>query len=742
MEYLYTACENLGNVLTEWSVALLERIFEILRYKDKSSKVKAGDLACDTMNVAGAMTGIASGGTGSFGSGGGREAVLAGLFQAVTRQLFTMADEPAAKTASAKVLGFVMDRALPNVEKDVAGIVNMMALARPSKTVAAFFPALSEGLLARGSTSDESPPALAPGASPVLLRWRLRLLSGLARGSGAALVPHGRTLRLLIAAGIAHKDKGVRKSARKLLRKALQGLCEISPAGGQSLPPKRWANVNSAVEWRRLCEPVPAAEQDVVWVEPSSKGLSLAAELLELFLRQPMRELSPELSSDSMASEGAVTKATATTTGGSSVWREHLKTMDYAVRGGVCLLSDRDTSGEDGADSARLRDDADIAMGSQYLSRLLEMKEGPRLYNMVAGVRAETTRFMRASLEACAEKRGPADVKAAKLAVRLSQRIACTRGSRAHKARSLRAYLITFKSQHSDVVSSAAGQMRGKLALEAAAVQGDTAAAADMLRAIMVHGLGSGSGKVLPRALFVGRVNLQHLKRQSLAPRALAFAARNAARSASGTEKAADSSKVGGDAQMVPWPSASTVLDRYRGLFSALVQLSSSEYATVRAAAQVGANNVGGVFPWFTREAVSGFISRLSPTDRNAVGGGGEGEGEEEDEGVRDPGSGDAAHRRLTGACYLIHQARNMRHIASKWSLSRTLLLAICDSQAVLSSLPSDKQEKAAARVTILLTSYVSTWRANPINTESVSPRLLCAYFSRGQECNVLRPQR
>ena len=187
--------------------------------------------------------------------GGGSEALLTGLIRVVTQQLFTMADGPAAEMASAKVLRFATDRALPNVEKDVAAVIEMVASARPERTVATFFPALCDGLLAPNAASSSGAPALAPGASPVLLRWRLQLLSGLARGAGAALAPHGSALRRLTSAGISHKDKRVRKGARKLLRKALFGLCEIRSADTRSLPPARWADVHSAAEWRRLCEP-------------------------------------------------------------------------------------------------------------------------------------------------------------------------------------------------------------------------------------------------------------------------------------------------------------------------------------------------------------------------------------------------------------------------------------------------------------------------------------------------------
>ena len=683
--------------MLEWSAAFLDRLFEVLRHKDKSSKVKGGDLAADTMNVAAAMTGL--GGAGATAgmmtlNGNWKETLLTILIKLVTQQLFTMADEPAAEMAATKVFRFVTDRALPHVGKDAAGMVEMVASARPERTVSTFFPALCDGLLAASTPSSETP-AFASGTSPALLRWRLQLLSGLVRGAGAALAPHGPTLHLVITAGISHGDKGVRKGARKVLRKALQGLCETYPTDWRSLPPARWAKLSSAAEWRRICEPVAAEEMDIAWVQPSTEGLTLAANLLDDFLVRPLNELALELAREPAEDETTVGSAIR-----AGVWREHLKTIEYAFRGAVCLLGDRGTPGEDDeAPCQHLRDDVYLAVGSRGLSRLLVAKDGHRLYEMVAGLRAETARFMRAALDACAQENGPVDVKSAKLVVRLSQRVACTRGGNGPHSRQV-ASMLRVGMQRNEA-ARAMRKMRLNLANEAAA-NGDTAIFADRRRAFILGGPGKSRGG--PRAAAVWRTSLLHRKRLELAPRTLAIAAKDAAGSRSDT---ADKPKQD-DGERVSWPGASAVLDRYRALFDGLVQLSSSEYAMVRAAAQVGVHQMGNVCPWFVREAVPVLIKRLSLSDPEHV----------DDE--SDGGDEDTAHRRLTGACYLLHQRRSMRHIASKWSLSRALLLALCDSQPVLARLPTDKQEKAAARVSILFTTYVSCWRANALVTDEV----------------------
>lgn len=703
--------------MLDWSVALLDRLFKVLRHKDKFSKVKAGDLGSDTMKVAAAMTGLGGAGSGASGggmqgvgmlaamlNGGGGEGLLSHLIHLVTQQLLTMMDDPAGKMASAKILQFVMGTPVPNVEKEAAVMVEMVAWARPEHAVATLFPALVDGVLATSMGSDDAA-SLAPGVSPILLRWRLRMLSGLARGAGAALVPRGATVRCLIAAGIKHDDKSVRKAARKLLRKALHGLCELWPADTRSLPPARWANVNDVVEWRRLCEPVPPGEHNTVWIEPSAEGVALAAELLEEFLARPTQELSAELAKEVIKGDSEATGVSAMPAGS---WREQLKTMDYAVRGGVCLLGDRETPGEDDGGAVHgVRDDVYLVVGSRCLSRLHTAAagpEGPRLFSVVAGLRAQTARFLQSALDACAVGKGPADVKAAKLTVQLARRIACTRGAKAHHSRRQVMTLLAFKSQQRDVLSSSMAKAQLRLAMEAAG-RGDAGAAATARRIIATRGVRGGLS--FPRVLVIGRVSLQHLRRLALAPRVMAFAAKDAA----GLLPTPDDTVRPRSQAVAPWPAASAVLDRYHGLFSALVGLSSAEYAMVRAAAQVGVSQVGGVYPWFVREAVPALIGRLSSSDEKGP----------QDAPTTDGSGGDAAHRTLTGACYMLYQTRCMRHVASRWNLLRKLLLALCDSQTVLARLPIDKQEKAAARVAILFTAYVSTWRANPIANDKVN---------------------
>lgn len=717
VEELYSACEGLGSVMMEWSVALLDRLFEVLRHKDKSSKTKTGGLVSDTMNVTSAMAGMSGGNAGGaisnlniltsiLGASGGNSALF-NLIKLVTQQLFTMTDEPAGKMAAAKLVQFVTDSPLPNVEKDASAMVEMMAWARPERTMSTLFPALCEGLLvtATGSTALAS---LTPGLSPSLLRWRLRMLSGLARGAGAALASKSTTLRHLIAAGTKHSDKGVRKCARKLLRKALHGLCELWGADTRSLPPSRWANCNSVLEWRRLCKPIPVGEHEVVWIMPCVKGLTLAGEIIRDFLVRPMKDLSEVLANKICGVNGEAQGTLAASP--TSIWREELKTMNYALRGSVCMLGDRGTPEEDEAGAADgLRDDVYIAVGNQSLSCLRTAaagEEGPVLFELIAGLRAKLALFLQSALQACANGRGAADVKAAKLVVELSRRITCTRGAREHHARRQGMALLAFKAQQRDLLVTSVAKKQIQLGIEASA-RGDVGARVKARQLLATRG--AGGGEAFPRVLVIGRVLLLHMRRLNVAPKVMAYATKDAARSGTETQTRLCWPDV------VPWPAASAVLDRYRGLFSALVELSSAEYAMVRAAAQICINRLGVIYPWFVRELVPDLIDQLSLKGQDD----GSPNAGDEDE-VRN----DIAHRKVTGACYLLHQMRTMRHVACKWPLLRKLLLALCDSQPVLARLPRDNQEKAAARVTILFTTYISAWRANTVADDKVQSKL------------------
>ncbi|CAN0096894.1 unnamed protein product, partial [Discosporangium mesarthrocarpum] len=364
-DLLYASVEALHRVMIDWALALLDRVLELLRHKVHPSKAKAGDIGQDPMDTAGAIAGLGGvgdpGATGAArGWGRGSEGSITGggsfhlrSMGSLTQQLFEQMDGEAFRLASSRVLVFVMEKARLEAEKDCALLVASCARAHPRATADTFLPALCEGLLGGGGGRGGS------GASPVLWRWRLRLLSGLAREARGALVPHGEVLKRTIQGGLAHKNKGTRKAARKVLKKALLGLLELCPAESRSLPPRRWEEAHEALEWRRLCEPLPRGELAIAWIEPERPGLRLAAQLVEEFLVHPMGLLLQGLQEEdpsrlvllSSPSDPAVEPGAARGDGGDSkkpdLWRENLKTIEYAMRGAITLLADRGTLGPD-----------------------------------------------------------------------------------------------------------------------------------------------------------------------------------------------------------------------------------------------------------------------------------------------------------------------------------------------------------------------------------------------------------
>ncbi|CAM9175751.1 unnamed protein product [Choristocarpus tenellus] len=767
-EHLFSASEGLNSVMLDWALALLDRVFELLRHKSRPSKVKAGDLGQDTMGTAGAMAGLGMKRGHSGGGRGGSRRVMPTVIN-VVRKLFAQMDSTAFQHASARVLRFVSEEGpLPDAEKDCASLVEACAITNPVAVANSFFPVLCRDLAppASAATINTSSERYHELAQP-LWRWRLRLLSGLCRGCCSALVPHGPALQRLISGGLAHSDKGVRKAARKVLRKSLQGLTEIRLAEARSLPPHRWAGAHEAVEWRRLCEPLPREELGVGWVEPGRAELRLAAELMENFLVKPMRLLQRDIfCPDNLGTPSvAVMEEELSLAGaGGGAWegksvsllRENLKTMEYALRGCVCLLADLGVPGDSVATSiggagGELRDDALFAVGNCLLSRLKASsgevegrwergKEDTRLHNVIAGLRAEMVTFVRHALEVCAAdgvnvdmdnnvptgraaSLASTDVKVTKLVVGLALRLSCSRSS--HNSswyESVTQGLAWRKRMQYSPLAYAAAEERLKPLLMAAR-QGDAGSAANA-RTVLLAGsmlLPTTRGHALHRAFH------QHNKRLAHAPRAIAFATKDWARlsmAPAGNDKSGLGSGGGiaGEScaevmkgcrpitSLSVWPGAKGILDGYSGVFSGLVGLSFSEYATVRAAAQHGVERMGEIHPSFVYDAIPGLIDCIT------LGSGSDGLGGQIKSNLgSDVSSGSSIHRRLTGAMYLLFQKRSLRHVAGKWPLLRSLLCALCNSQAALGHLPTDKQEKAAARVQILFASYVASWRANPI---------------------------
>jgi hypothetical protein len=56
-----------------------------------------------------------------------------------------------------------------------------------------------------------------------------------------------------------------------------------------------------------------------------------------------------------------------------------------------------------------------------------------------------------------------------------------------------------------------------------------------------------------------------------------------------------------------------------------------------------------------------------------------------------------------------------MKRITSQWSLLSSFILGLCSSASVLAALPSEHHEKLAARLQLLLTRYLSMWKALPL---------------------------
>jgi len=68
----------------------------------------------------------------------------------------------------------------------------------------------------------------------------MRLLGGVVRRGGAALLPHLDTLRACIAVGMASEEADVRTETARTLRGALRGMAEIYTTDVRSVTATEW----------------------------------------------------------------------------------------------------------------------------------------------------------------------------------------------------------------------------------------------------------------------------------------------------------------------------------------------------------------------------------------------------------------------------------------------------------------------------------------------------------------------
>ncbi len=153
-------------------------------------------------------------------------------------------------------------------------------------------------------------------------------MSGAVRNAGASTLQYVPLLRRCLDIGLqssASPDKGVLKSACKLLRRLLSTLiCRYSMNtyshnSGKAVGKCSW----------QLCAPVACDSEalDILWHEPCEEERFMASELINVYVKQPLNAYSDFTPTEE--------------------WRRGLKVATYALSGIVWASIERAKSGDD-----------------------------------------------------------------------------------------------------------------------------------------------------------------------------------------------------------------------------------------------------------------------------------------------------------------------------------------------------------------------------------------------------------
>eukprot|EP00986_Skeletonema_menzelii_P015974 scaffold13200_cov175-Skeletonema_menzelii.AAC.3 len=293
---LDTVMEEAMLAMSDWSLAFLDRIYELLRATGEQEKV----------------------GKGHSGYGASHGSMDIAVTKNVSRIMketltyfFSSMDAQTYRSALRSVSRFLQEETLPFAVKDASLLCQAVCMTRfdlkdssvdANPGLDALVPILTEDLEHRSTKSAI---------------YRLRCLAGAVRYAGSSVLKH----RDSIVAAITHAlsqpdDKVLFKTGCKLLRHTLSSQCEEYPIAQSSHPMKSSTNY------------VPGAcaelkHDGVKWCIPSGKSIDFAVDLVGQFCLKRLRSLG-DITGDNNIQR----------------WRQSLRVLRYTLRGCLGILLD------------------------------------------------------------------------------------------------------------------------------------------------------------------------------------------------------------------------------------------------------------------------------------------------------------------------------------------------------------------------------------------------------------------
>ena len=291
--------------MSDWSLAFLDRIYEILRAAGEQEKMGKGHGGVATRHSS-------------------VDVAQAKNFSRILKEtlcyFFSSMDEDTFTSALRSVTTFLEEETLPHAAKDASLLCQAVASTR--------FDISNSGdcVLDRNPGFDALVLVLTDDLehrSNKSAIYRLRCLSGAIRFAGSAVMKHRETILSTISYALSKPDeKTLFKTGCKLLRHTLSSQCETYPIA-QSCHPMRLKGGKYCIKDLRMGKSAQLHGDKVQWHVPSGEQIDFTVRILVKFSLTRLKELGNPSSSIQQ-------------------WRQCLRVLRYSLRGCSGILLDDD----------------------------------------------------------------------------------------------------------------------------------------------------------------------------------------------------------------------------------------------------------------------------------------------------------------------------------------------------------------------------------------------------------------
>ena len=658
-EIMSNLLEEAAYALGDWSVSFLERIYDIFRAAGEQEKV-------------GKSHGIASRHS-SADASQARHFNL--LLQQCLNQVFAAMDDRRFEFAARSVETFLQNEALPLASKYASILCEAVCAARKkgehdnhSPGLEILLPCLSRGLTTK---------------SKATILYRVRSLAGAVRRAGTSVLAYQVELKSLLQYALAQDDKKIFKAGCKLLRHLLSSQCESYPISSDNCA--RLSDDNA------LGKPSQLRNDHVRWHIPTGEQLNFATNIFQDFALQSIRNLSLQQDKNAVCVVDL------------PQWRRSLKIVRYALRGGIVILQEGDTSLEHSRD-LHPHEIAYVELAracSEETSKFIFTTRSLLTY-FIGGLLALIANGSESAVDGNAsesQKRSPeniiaSDVKLCNEAIEISTLLSTRRGAPTH-CHGAKALWKLQKGLASDRVLSITRKEISTILRKSGHMKSPS---------IILYNDGEDGGKSFPRRMLTSRVYifLQSVQRDSSfeIPRRLRRKTQNDSDIPKqfnfGTNfrdihiliESAFNSNYG----LEPFHTK-TGLPNYEALIDGSFSLACHTNAQIRTSGYRLAENLFSRFGWFASERVERLLSSLLLSDKGR-------KGEYGLLSSADLSSDSSISNRkrlaevLKGVSNLLHLGKVVKDLVPSEQYRLSLVKALCRSQRVISLLPVEEIQK------------------------------------------------